>query len=546
MQHRLVKLGLVGAGAFAAALPLLVAPPAFADYAPQGTDVVGVGSDTLQNMLDFGQDGFPGTSGFNASANRKLVSFDATADGNVRLAYGPDGAAGVPVNNGTNTAQGCSPGTGGNKATGLTNSTSGTQGGLPCVLNPTITLRNGTSPTQRPNGSGAGFQALANDILSGNNGAPNSGTPEIINFTRSSSIQFNPTGTSRASAVDGIPGDCNAGADAAKCVDSVQIGNDAFGMVAANSTNSVPLSTTQLKDIYSASTTTSANGLGGVGCVTWNEVGGVGNDPILAIIPQVGSGTRSTFLSDIGLSNSTYVTTNCIQTGEENDPTAIFQVTAINGVTLVSPPSMDAVEPMSGGRLNLYKGLMESTTGLDANGIGTPSASGFGPYFLDPSCAVEGATPGCIPTGSSSQGVSGTGGAGNVGSNPIQAIVPAVTMTTTGTPSGNLGGGAATLWYVARPLFVYFRNADVDSTFAMEAGGVTNWVRTLFYNPCDAAVGGPTGGRCTGPSANPTEYGPGGTPYFEYNNDGSSLKNGVSEIELAGVTPQWAFTLAGA
>jgi hypothetical protein len=541
MRHRKLKLGLVVAAVMSVALPLLVSQPAYADYAPSSNDVVGVGADVLTYMLDFGADGFPGTNGFNATAQHKLVSFDATADQNARLAYGPDGAAGVPISGGAN---GCSPGTGGSTGTGTTANTAGTTGNLPCVLNPTIVLRAGTPPTQRPNGSGPGYLALANDILTGNNGAAGSGDPEIINFSRSSSAQFG-SGSNRKTSVDGIPGDCT-GTDAAKCTDSVQLGTDALGMAVEDTTNAVPLSATQLKDIYSATTTTTSNGLGGAGCVTWNEVGGTSTDPILAIIPQVGSGTRSTFLSDIGLSSSTYATTNCVQTFEESDPTALTQAVNIAGTSPASAPSADAIEPISGGRLNLFLGQEETENGINAQGVGTTKANALGAYFLDPTCPVESETAACIPSGDTTNGVAGTGGTGNNGSNQLQAVIPAVHVIATGTPGGNLGGGAATLFFTSRPLFVYFRDSDVGSTAAMEPGGTENWVRTLFYNPCDAAVGGPTGGNCTGPAANPTEYGPGGTPYFEYNNDGSSIKNGVTEIELAGVTPAWSFQPAGA
>ena len=52
-------------------------------------------------------------------------------------------------------------------------------------MNPSIVLRAGTQPVQRPNGSGAGFKALVQDILAGNN----SGTNEVINFSRASSTQ---------------------------------------------------------------------------------------------------------------------------------------------------------------------------------------------------------------------------------------------------------------------------------------------------------------------------------------------------------------------
>src|SRR5262249_28097738 len=68
------------------ALPAQAAP---ADYQPTALDVVGVGSDTLQFIVDFGADGDPsGDTGYNSAGNLyKLVSLDATADSNARFAY---------------------------------------------------------------------------------------------------------------------------------------------------------------------------------------------------------------------------------------------------------------------------------------------------------------------------------------------------------------------------------------------------------------------------------------------------------------------------
>ena len=53
MRHRTLKLGLVAATALSTTLPLLATPSAYADYAPSNGDVVGVGSDTLQYVIDF-------------------------------------------------------------------------------------------------------------------------------------------------------------------------------------------------------------------------------------------------------------------------------------------------------------------------------------------------------------------------------------------------------------------------------------------------------------------------------------------------------------
>jgi hypothetical protein len=105
------------------------AGPALADYEPGANDVVGVGSDTLQFMLDFGADGDTnGDLGFNATNVYKLVSMDATADSNARFSW----AVGAT----------------------LASPTAG-------ALNPTDVLRGGTYPQQRINGSGAGIKALS-------------------------------------------------------------------------------------------------------------------------------------------------------------------------------------------------------------------------------------------------------------------------------------------------------------------------------------------------------------------------------------------------
>src|SRR3954462_7325817 len=96
-------------GALALGVLATAGQPAQADPAPGGTDIVGVGSDTLQYMLDFGADGdYNGTIGYNAGKLSRLISFDATPDSNARSGY-------------------------------LNGSTSGTLK----VLNPTVTLRGG-------------------------------------------------------------------------------------------------------------------------------------------------------------------------------------------------------------------------------------------------------------------------------------------------------------------------------------------------------------------------------------------------------------------
>jgi ABC-type phosphate transport system substrate-binding protein len=378
--------------AMAVTLPLVfTAKAAFADYAPSFTDVVGVGSDTVQNAIDFLADGFPsGDTGYNALGNLyKLINFDATADQNARLAYGPDG-----LGSGT-----CHPGTGGTQGTG--NQTT-THADKPCTLNPTIILRAGLSPMLRPNGSGGGFTALQNDVNAGHH---------YIDFSRASSARGSgsPAGT----------------------FDDVRIAIDPLKILVANTTNAVALSPAQLKVIYEKSSP----------CVTWNDpqIGGTSSDAIIPILPQVGSGTRSSFLSAIGTTEGALG--NCAVTFEENDPTALFQVTN----------SADAIEPMSGGRLNLFKGL-----------LGSGGSNGYGGFFKDPSCAAETAAPAPACT------------TGNT-------ISPTVSNLT-GTPGGSIGG---TLFGVNRDLFVYFRDADVGTVFPSahpwQPGSTLNWVRTLFH-----------------------------------------------------------------
>ena len=151
MRYGRLKAGLAVAGMLVGVAGM-AAQPAFADYAPTNKDVVGVGSDTLQYLVDFAADGDQlGDPGYNTGGNKfKLINFDATADANARLAYGPQGVG---------TGQ-CAPGDGGTAGTGNQTTTHADQ---PCTLNPTIVIRAGVSPVQRPNGSGAGAKAIAND-----------------------------------------------------------------------------------------------------------------------------------------------------------------------------------------------------------------------------------------------------------------------------------------------------------------------------------------------------------------------------------------------
>jgi hypothetical protein len=523
LRYRIPKIGMAVATVVAAVLPIaLWAGPAGADYAPNKGDVVGVGSDTLQYMMDFLADGDAyGDNGYNQLGNKyKVVSIDATADANARLAYGVDGGQPAQMT--------CTPGTGSTSGTG--NATS-TNTGIPCVLNPTVVLRAGLQPVQRPNGSGAGFKALVQDIVAGNN-SPSS---EVINFSRASSTQ-----STSATLPSGVG------------IDQLSLATDTLPMIDSGSgTHAVPLSASQLSIIYAANTgscitwndprisgvwlesavvtsgstsvtfpsgdpqPTSANDgwvVQGTGITAGTTVASVGTnsitlsaaatasgtenvglvnpsastDAIIPLIPQVGSGTRSYFLGQLVPTLSNPGT--CAQVSEENDPTAIYDVA--NGLGL---DPKDAIEPISQGRLDLYQGVNN-----------TGGSGGIGGYFLDPSCAYDADTSAC--------------GSGTGASYIPDAVTPAVTPITSGTPTGlgaytgtGQGGG---LFDPTRTLYMYFRSTDVHSTTAWQPGTTENWVNTLFYDPG-------TGGN---------QFGPAGAPYIQQG-------AGQTLLEDAGVTP---------
>jgi len=470
------KLAVVAAAAGALGVSVLVASPASADYAPSAGDAVGVGSDTLQYIGDFVADGnHLGAVGFNASATNKLVSMDATADINARLAYGTVG----------NTSTTCSPGTGTSLGTGNANVN---HADTLCQLNPTIVLRAGLKPIMRPNGSTAGANALKFDMIAGT---------KNVDYARASSKK----------------GSVFTGAGLA--VSRITVGTEQFGMLTSSTTNAVPLTAAQLKAIYEANTT-GANGLGGNGCVKWSDVGGTSTDAIVPLYPQKSSGTWS-FFSSASTGVNLASTGSCSKGVEENDPQAIDD----------SGTPVDAIEPISGARLNLYAGK---------KGTGTPaaptSAPNFGsqsiPYFVDPSCNYGDAT---VTT------------AGGTGFGPANACGTATTSGSLAAPAAWLPNvtfqyGVGTWWGTTRDVYIYFRAAEVNNTTdAFEPGINQNLVRTLFANPC-------SGTSFTGVNLSTdktscvtvgiTQYGPGGAPLYA-----QSAAQGL--IASAGFTPQYAY-----
>jgi len=182
---------------------------------PKETDVVGVGSDTIQFLLD--QFSFDYNKAHKTGTH--LYSWDAL-----------------------------------NPKTGASEQ---------------ISLKSGCAKILRPNGSSAGITTLAANQKTGDK------KHFCADFARSSRARAS-TDPSRG------PGG----------IQFVALGKDAV-TYATNATTNAPanLSTAQLNSIYSCSVT------------NWNQVGGK-NAPIKAVLPQTSSGTRSFFLTAIGLGTS--------------------------------------------------------------------------------------------------------------------------------------------------------------------------------------------------------------------------------------------------
>ncbi len=509
----------VAAGAVGAlALSLVTAAPASADYAPNPSDVVGVGSDTVQYAIDFLADGdYNSDTGANLGNRNKIVNFDATPDANARLAYGAFGL------NGTNAAtSNCAPGTGGTAGSGNMNTTH--VGDRPCVLNPTIVLRGGQRPVQRPNGSGAGFNALKADVAAGTHN---------IDFSRSSSART-PGGTT---------------------YDSVTIGTDDLAILVSGTTHAVPLTKDELASVYNCTVT------------DWATFGGTAGT-IYPILPQVGSGTRSSFLGNIGLVEGDLGA--CVVNAEENDPEAIDGAGA---------NSINALEPMSSGRLNMYLGKDSGGASIGAGYFNDPSclyatakaATGvFGactvagvtltpnvqyfnsttPFVRNATTTATGASGALTVTVASTVGISAGMAASGTGI-AATAVVASVNQTTkvvtfgagqvnTAAVSGSVSfTGSVTAYKSTRNMYIYFRDADVNSSTAFQPGGTKNWVRTLFYNPCSGITLNGTaivnGVNCTSAGL----YGPGGAPSV-------NTLSGQTLISASGIVPSYAFTVGGA
>jgi ABC-type phosphate transport system substrate-binding protein len=264
-----LKAGVAMAGAFA--LAASVAAPALADDAPRPTDVIGVGSDTVQYGADFLADGDAnGHAGFNSTAKtNRMISFFATGDANGRATYNKDASA----------------------------------------LPGTAVLRSGTKPVPRPNGSGAGISAL---IADSGTGYTVTGYPTLpagsINYVRASRL---PKGAEQSS--------CAALASTCGGLHVFQFATDNLQIAKATTSNmpAAGLSIDELLSIYNCSIT------------KWNLLPGnsAGSaNTIHPVIPQSGSGTHDFFLADLQAANGGVAVTPgaCVTTVQEHDPNAIL------------------------------------------------------------------------------------------------------------------------------------------------------------------------------------------------------------------------------
>jgi len=234
--------------------------------------------------VDFGFDGDTnGNLGYNAANNvNKAVSIDATADANGRTGYLNGSSLASPKN-----------------------------------LNPTVVLRAGTNPVQRPQSTSAGIAALNADT----------GAIHQIDFVRVGRL---PTAAEQAKAA----------ANGWGYLHVVQLGTDNLEVAVNSPTTNAPagLSAAELVNIYSGTIT------------KWNQLPGnaAGSaDTIIPLIPPTTSVINTTFLAALKAANGgvAVVLSSSVQTVEQNDPTAI---------TGLGTSAADAIVPFSQARLNLW------------------------------------------------------------------------------------------------------------------------------------------------------------------------------------------------
>lgn len=315
MSKRRLAVGIAVTGAIAGTAFSLATTSANGDAAPGPQDIVGVGSDIVQNSLDFLSDGSPdGQPGYNTAGNRyRVFSFDASADANGRGAF-TDPALG------TSTA-----------------------------LNPTAVLRAGTSPVQRPNGGGAGITALVSD-------GSNQTSANLIQFVRSPNL---PTSANQTTA------QANLGTS----LHTIQFADDKQYIATAATTNApaAGLSNTDLAHIYCTHSDASQT------WTTWGQLPGyTGSAPNATIIPerpQDSAGVLKMFAAQLKAGNGNVACTynSNVVAVQQNDPSTI---------TANADPA-DVIVPFPKGRYTLLGQhyFLNPNTAYAAGANGKPVAA---------------------------------------------------------------------------------------------------------------------------------------------------------------------------
>lgn len=257
LGRRSAKLTL--AAAVAGGLGLTMAGPALADYSPGPLDVVGAGSDTVQNIMNFVADGKGTQSGFNTSGNKfKVVSLDATGDANDRTVYSNGGTTPLKLS---------------------------------------VIYRAGKSPQQRANGSGSGIAAMLAD--------PTIGAGETINYVRMSRL---PNAGEIATA-DGLAG--WGGLHVIKIAT-----DDLLTGVASAGTNAIPLTADQLVHVYQCDA-------GFTDWHDLNAAAPVGSTIIPEAPQSGSGTGQTFIADMTAAKGSAFSYGSCVKITEENDPSAI-------------------------------------------------------------------------------------------------------------------------------------------------------------------------------------------------------------------------------
>lgn len=329
---------------------------ATADAAPQIHDVVGVGSDVIQNSVDFLADGSPfGDPGYNSAGNLyRVFNFDATPDANGRLPY-------TDPNLGTSALQ-----------------------------NPSVVLRAGQSPEKRPNGGSAGINALLAD------------TQHAIDYVRSPNL---PTAANED----------KANSDLGTTIHVIQFADDSQ-YIATTPTTHAPagLSVETLAAIYCSNFTPAPGddfdkaGISATNRLTkWNQIpgnAGGSSNTIVPLRPQDGAGVLKPFQS---LLNNFASNKSC----SFNDGTGSGQVRAVqqNDPTTITGNANkdDAIVPFP---LSRYK-LLANSYFPDPNNTAYSGSAAFPPNSADGKTAVPLSAAGItlqIPSDKPGAGLSGT------------------------------------------------------------------------------------------------------------------------------------------